>query len=94
MIVRRFSAVRGVWITGEARRGVLRLRVGGRAAARGRVSLRRGDRLRGRLGGRRVNARLGRTASVASAGSARRRGFYAPSARKSSHPRLVPSPAR
>src|SRR5215207_3825954 len=39
VVVRRFSAVRGVWVTGVADRGVLRLRVGGRAAAHGRVTL-------------------------------------------------------
>ena len=38
VVMQRFSAVRGVWITGSARNGVLRLRVGGRAAARGRVT--------------------------------------------------------
>ena len=53
VIVRRFSAVRGMWISGVARRGVLRLRIGGRAAAHGRVIMRSGGRLSGRLGGRR-----------------------------------------
>ena len=100
VVVRRFSAVRGVWITGEARRGVLRLRVGGRAAARGRVTLRRGGRLRGRLGGRRVSARLSGSAGLAAAAASPTAGdpldrlFRAASARKSSHSRLVPSPAR
>jgi hypothetical protein len=97
VVMKRFSAIRGVWITGSASRGRLHLQVGGRAAARGRVTLRRGGRLRGRLGGRRVNARLSGIASIASAGSP---GdlvdslFRAASARKSSHSRLVPSPAR
>jgi hypothetical protein len=58
VLVRRFSAIRGMWITGSARRGVLRLRVGGRAAAHGRVVMRSGGRLRGRLGGRSFRLRL------------------------------------
>ncbi len=58
VIVRRFSAVRGMWISGVARRGVLRLRVGGRAASHGRVTMRSGGRVSGRLGGRRVRVRL------------------------------------
>jgi pimeloyl-ACP methyl ester carboxylesterase len=56
--VRRFSAIRGMWITGAARNGVLRLRVGGRSAARGHVVMRSGGRLRGRLGGRSFRVRL------------------------------------
>ncbi len=95
VVMKRFSAIRGVWISGSARNGVLRLRVGGRAAARGRVTLRRGGRLRGRLGGRRVNARVSGIASFAVRVRLRRRAdIFAPLARKSSHPRLVPSPAR
>ena len=99
VLVKRFEAIRGVWVTGAARRGLLRLRVGGRAAARGRVSLRSGGRLRGRLGGRRVNVRLpgyGAAAAASGAGAAAARAsvFRAPLAPKSSHPRLVPSPAR
>ncbi len=93
VVMKRFSAVRGVWISGSARNGVLRLRVGGRAAARGRVTLRRGGRLRGRLGGRRVNARVSGIASFASASGSAAADIFAPLARKSSHPRLVPSPA-
>jgi hypothetical protein len=62
--------------------------VGGRAAAHGRVSLRSGGRLRGRLGGRRVSVRLpGYGVAAASA-------FRATFARRSSRSRLVPSPAR
>jgi pimeloyl-ACP methyl ester carboxylesterase len=58
VLVRRFSAIRGLWITGSARGGALRLRVGGRSAARGRVVMRSGGRLRGRLGGRSFRVRL------------------------------------
>src|SRR5215217_4418578 len=103
VVVRRFSAVRGMWITGVAGRGVLRLRVGGRAAVHGRVSLRSGGRLRGRLGGRRVAVRLPGygSASVSRAGageaaegSALARVLRAPLVTKSSRSRLVPSPAR
>jgi pimeloyl-ACP methyl ester carboxylesterase len=51
--------VPGVRISGRERRGgALRLRVRGGAAARGVVLVTRGGRLRGRLGGRRVTARL------------------------------------
>jgi pimeloyl-ACP methyl ester carboxylesterase len=100
VIVRRFSAVRGMWITGVARRGVLRLQVGGSAAAHGRVTLRSGGRLRGRLGGRRVAVRLpgygSASLSEAGAGSdtALARVLRAPLVTKSSRSRLVPSPAR
>ena len=101
VIVHRFEAIRGVWISGVARRRVLRLRVGGRAAAHGRVELRAGGRLSGRLGGRRIDTRLPAvTAGSARAGAARlpagglARLFRAPFARKPAHPRLVPSPAR
>ena len=49
----------GVTVSGrELRSGALRLRVGGRAAAHGRVEVSRRGRLTGRLGGRRVRARL------------------------------------
>ena len=92
VVVRRYSAVRGVWVTGVARRGLLRLRVGGRAAAHGRVTMRVGGRLRGRLGGRRVNVRLRGGASLASAASAAQ--FRASFAAKPSRLRLVPSPVR
>jgi pimeloyl-ACP methyl ester carboxylesterase len=55
----RVVVVPGVRVSGrERRRGTLRLRVGGRAAAHGTVRVTRGGRLRGRLGGRRVTARL------------------------------------
>ena len=110
VVARRFSAVRGMWISGTARRGVLRMRVGGRAAARGRVTLRSGGRLSGRLGGRRVRVRLpgyggaslagaGSTgADAAAAGSAGAAAlasvFRAPFVAKSSRSRLVPSPVR
>ena len=105
VLVRRFSAIRGMWLTGSARGGVLRLRVGGRAAARGRVVMRSGGRLSGRLGGRSFRVRLpgyGRSslARGASAPSAATRGaafdgaFGAPLVAKSSRTRLVPSPVR
>ena len=106
VVVRRFSAVRGMWISGSAQRGVLRMRVGGRAAARGTVTLRSGGRLTGRLGGRRVRVRLpgygaaslarASTASgTAIAGGAALEGvFRAPFVAKSSRSRLVPSPVR
>jgi len=102
VVVRRFSAVRGMWVTGVAGRGVLRLRIGGRAAAHGRVTLRSGGRLRGRLGGRRVAVRLPGYGSAslfgaageAAAGTALARVLRAPLVTKSSRSRLVPSPAR
>ena len=93
VLVKRFAAIRGVWVTGVARRGRLRLRVGGRAAARGRVTLRSGGRLRGRLGGRRVSVRLPGYGAAAASGDPAS-AFRAAFARKSSRPRLVPSPAR
>jgi hypothetical protein len=83
VVVHRYAAVRGMWVTGVASRGVIRLRVGGRAAARGRVTLRSGGRLRGRLGGRRVRVRLpGFGASAMAAGSLRA-GSPRPTARDS-----------
>jgi len=102
VVVRRFSAVRGMWMTGTARRGVLRLRVGGSAAAHGRVTLRSGGRLRGRLGGRRVAVRLpgyggaslADAAGEAGEATALARVLRAPLVTKSSRSRLVPSPAR
>jgi hypothetical protein len=103
VVVHRYAAVRGMWVTGVASRGVIRLRVGGRAAAHGRVTLRSGGRLRGRLGGRRVRVRLpGFGASAMAAGSSRTGSAADPLARvlrptsitKLSHPGLVPSPAR
>jgi hypothetical protein len=100
VVVRAFEAVRGVHITGVAGRGALRLRVGGRAAATGRVTLRSGGRLRGRLGGHRVDVRLADSGpSALASGSMRGPGpsasvFRAPFAPEKSHPRLVPSPAR
>jgi hypothetical protein len=49
----------GVSVSGRERRdGSLPLRIGGRSAAHGRVVVTIGGRLRGRLGGRRVTARL------------------------------------
>ncbi len=76
VVVRRFSAVRGMWISGSAGRGVLRLRIGGRAAAHGRVTLRSGGRLSGRLGGRAIRVRLPgyATSLAAAAGSGLSRG--------------------
>jgi hypothetical protein len=51
--------VPGVRITGrELHSGALRLRIRGSAAAHGRVEVSRRGRLTGRLGGRRVRARL------------------------------------
>jgi pimeloyl-ACP methyl ester carboxylesterase len=51
--------VPGVTLTGrEQRSGSLRLRIGGREAAHGRVEVSGRGRLKGRLGGRRVRARL------------------------------------
>ena len=70
VIVRRFSAIRGMWISGVASRGELRLRIGGRAAAHGRLVMRSGGRLRGRLGGRAIRVRLpGYGAMTSSAGA-------------------------
>jgi pimeloyl-ACP methyl ester carboxylesterase len=98
VVLSRFSAIRGVQLTGVARGGVLRMRVGGRAAARGRVRLTAGGRLRGRLDGRRIDVRLGQAAAArhatTSAAAHLPRVFRAPFLTKSSHPRLVPSPAR
>jgi hypothetical protein len=100
VVLRRFSAIRGMWLTGSARRGVLRLRVGGRAAARGRVVMRSGGRLRGRLGGRSFRVRLpgyrssGLARSSSSRGAAFHAAFRAPLVAKSSRSRLVPSPLR
>jgi pimeloyl-ACP methyl ester carboxylesterase len=57
--LRGVVVVPGVAVNGrELRTGSLRLRVGGGAAARGRVSVSRRGRLTGRLGGRRVRAQL------------------------------------
>ena len=101
VIVRRFSAVRGMWMTGTARRGVLRLRIGGRAAAHGRVTMRSGGRVTGRLGGRAIRVRLPGYGATASRARLRRRPdaalarvFGAPLVAKSSRSRLVPSPVR
>jgi pimeloyl-ACP methyl ester carboxylesterase len=58
----RYSYVPGVWVSaelGDLSRNRLRLRVGGRSAARGAVTFDlRKDRIRGRLGGRHVRLRL------------------------------------
>jgi pimeloyl-ACP methyl ester carboxylesterase len=57
--LRSVVVVPGVAVSGrELRSGALRLRVGGRAAAHGRVEISRRGRLTGRLGGRRVRAQL------------------------------------
>ncbi len=87
VIVRRFSAMGGMWITGTARRGVLRLRIGGRAAAHGRVTMRSGGRVTGRLGGRAIRVRLPGYGATASALTSV---FGAPLVAKSSRSRLVP----
>ena len=86
VILRRFSAVRGMWVTGSARRGVLRLRVGGRAAARGHVVMRSGGRLRGRLGGRSFRVRLPgyRSSGLARSSGAPAQASWAAAARASS----------
>ena len=56
----RLVVVPGVRVDGRgARHGALRLRIGGARAAHGRVTVSRRGVLRGRLGGRRVRARLG-----------------------------------
>ena len=94
VLVHRYSAVGGMWVTGKASGGVIRLRVGGRSAAAGRVVLRSGGRLTGRLGGRRVNVRLpgyGSAAGIASLSTPR---SWPTFVTKSSHLRLVSSPAR
>jgi TAP-like protein len=92
VILRRFEAVSGVRVTGYAEGGTLRLRVAGPAAAAGRIRVSPSGRLRGRLGGRRVDARIAR----ASASSASRHlsVIQASLGTKPAHPRLVPSPAR
>jgi hypothetical protein len=104
--VHRYAAIRGVWVSGSASRGVIRMRVGGPAAAPGQVTLRSGGRLSGRLGGRRVQVRLagyGSSAMLASTRDPRRTDssprdplarIFRASFTKSSHPRLVSSPAR
>jgi hypothetical protein len=51
--------VPGVQVSGEETRNALRLRIGGPAAAHGRVTVRRGGLLAGRLAGRAVRAHLG-----------------------------------
>jgi pimeloyl-ACP methyl ester carboxylesterase len=57
--LRDFVVVPGVRVSGsETHTGSLRLRIAGRAAANGRVEVSRRGRLTGRLGGRRVRARL------------------------------------
>ncbi len=69
--MRGVSWVPGVRISGaRTRGGALRLRVSGRAAAHGQVTLSRGGVLRGRLGGRRVVVALGGGPPEASAARA------------------------
>ncbi|HYI18287.1 MAG TPA: alpha/beta hydrolase, partial [Solirubrobacteraceae bacterium] len=59
LVVGAMQVVPGVRVTGDERRdGTLRWRVTGSSAARGRVEIARDGRLRGRLGGRSVRARL------------------------------------
>ena len=103
VVVHRFSAIRGMWISGTAHEGVLRLRVGGRSAARGRVTMRSGGRVSGRLGGRAIRVRLpgygsaslaGSAAAARAADTALARVLRAPLVTKSSRSRLVPSPVR
>jgi len=79
LVMRRLSWAPGVRISGTSESGgSLRMRIGGPAAARGRVTLSRAGVLRGRLGGRRVavglgagppGARAARAARAADAGS-------------------------
>jgi pimeloyl-ACP methyl ester carboxylesterase len=69
LVLDRYEAVPGVTLTGRTRHGRLRLRVRGRAAAAGTVTIHRG-RITGRLGGRRISARL-RTGIPATATRAR-----------------------
>jgi pimeloyl-ACP methyl ester carboxylesterase len=64
--LKRYEAVRGVTLTGGGKKR-LRIRVGGSKAAHGTVTLRSGGRLKGTLGGHRINLRVGTSA----AGSAR-----------------------
>jgi pimeloyl-ACP methyl ester carboxylesterase len=106
--IKRYSAIRGVRISGRARRGRLVLRIGGSAAAHGRVTFSAGGRLRGRLGGRRVSVKLpaiaaGASASRTSSASASRTSgasdpvtalFRASFGTKPSRSRLDPSPVR
>jgi len=59
LVLRGVVVVPGVRVSGrETRSGALRLRIAGSRAARGRVEVTGRGRLRGRLGGRRVAARL------------------------------------
>jgi pimeloyl-ACP methyl ester carboxylesterase len=100
VVVRRFSAIDGMWISGVASRGELRLRIGGRAAAHGRLVMRSGGRLRGRLGGRAIRVRLPGYGAMTSSAGASRPGatlpgvFGARLVAKSSRSRLVLSPLR
>ena len=68
----RYSYVSGVWVSGrlgDLSASRLRLRVGGRRAARGRVTFRMGrDLITGRLGGRRIHLRLSRDIEAAVGG--------------------------
>jgi len=78
--LRGFSVIPGVALTGTASAsGVLRVRVHGVAASRGTVTISPGGRLRGRLGGRRVRARL--LAGLRPRASAARRSFDRPRTR-------------
>jgi hypothetical protein len=98
VVLRRFEAVSGVRLTGFAVGGTLRLRVSGPAAAPGRVRVSASGRVRGRLGGRRVDTRIARAttarSSAASAASPHISLLRASLVTKPAHPRLVPSPAR
>ena len=106
VLIHGYEAVQGVRLSGFARHRVLRLRVDGPAAAPGRVVIGRDGRMRGRLGGRRVDlrfpgagsalvARTVATAAAAAAAAGRPPAEFRPTfARGTTHPRLVPSPAR
>jgi pimeloyl-ACP methyl ester carboxylesterase len=92
VLLHRYAAVAGMWVTGVASRGAIRLRVGGRLAAPGRVTVRSGGRMSGQLGGRRIHVRLPGFSSAAMASALTP--FRTTSFTKSSHLGLVPSRAR
>jgi pimeloyl-ACP methyl ester carboxylesterase len=58
LVLKRYTAVDGVTVTGSGNTAI-RLRVAGAKAARGTVVLRSGGRLTGTLGGRKVSLRVG-----------------------------------
>ena len=70
--MRRVEVVEGVAVSGTfpERGTVARLRITGRAAARGSLRMTRSGRISGRLGGRRIRVVAVRSAAVRSAGPA------------------------